>query len=53
MPFMKKLFLFAFFLMGLINLNAQSVKQETAKDPHAGHDHVKMPETKTDEALGL
>ena len=52
-PFMKKLFLFAFFLMGLINLNAQSVKQETAKDPHAGHDHAKTPETKTDEALGL
>ncbi len=52
-PFMKKLFLLSFLVLGLINLNAQSVKLEAAKDPHAGHDHAKMPETKTDEALGL
>jgi len=51
--FMKKIFLFVFLLVGFINLNAQAVKQETTKDPHAGHDHAKVPETKTDETLGL
>ena len=44
---MKKLFFFAFLSLGILNLNAQSVKQETVKDPHADHDHAKMPETKT------
>ncbi len=52
-PFMIKLFLFVFLLSGLMHVNAQSVKQATAKDPHAGHDHAKIPEIKTDDALGL
>ncbi len=52
-PFMKKLFLFSFLLVGFTNLNAQTVKQEAAKDPHAGHDHAKTAETKTDMTLGL
>jgi len=51
--FMKKIFLFPFLLAGFINLNAQTVKQETAKDPHAGHDHAKLPEVKTDGTLEL
>ncbi|MFN2440442.1 MAG: DUF1573 domain-containing protein, partial [Chitinophagaceae bacterium] len=50
---MKKLFLFAFLLAGLTNINAQTVRQETAKDPHAGHNHAKVPEVKTDGALDL
>ena len=50
---MKKLFLFFFLSVGLINLNAQTVKQEAVKDPHAGHDHAKVPEIKTDESLEL
>jgi hypothetical protein len=50
---MIKLYFIALILVGCINLNAQTAKQETAKDPHAGHDHAKMPETKTDETLDL
>ncbi|HVE60215.1 MAG TPA: DUF1573 domain-containing protein [Chitinophagaceae bacterium] len=50
---MKKLFLFAFLLAGQTNLIAQTVKQEAAKDPHAGHNHAKIPEVKTDGSLDL